>query len=83
VTGDHGSWTTYGERLVYDNQWVKLGLADVEAPNGERWDYHVVHLARIAIGLIVDERDRVLMLSRYRFPTDQWGYELPKEVYVG
>jgi 8-oxo-dGTP pyrophosphatase MutT (NUDIX family) len=53
-----------------------LGLVDVEAPNGERWEYHVVHLARIAIGLIVDERDRVLMLWRYRFPTDQWGYEL-------
>jgi 8-oxo-dGTP pyrophosphatase MutT (NUDIX family) len=76
VTEEHGSWKTYGERLVYDNRWVKLGLADVEAPNGERWEYHVVHLARIAIGLIVDERDRVLMLWRYRFPTDQWGYEL-------
>ena len=72
----HGSWQTFGERLIYDNQWVKLGLADVQAPNGERWEYHVVHLARIAIGLIVDERDRVLMLWRYRFPTDQWGYEL-------
>ncbi|HEY0448217.1 NUDIX hydrolase [Actinophytocola sp.] len=76
MTEEHGSWKTYGERLVYDNRWVKLGLADVEAPNGERWEYHVVHLARIAIGLIVDERDRVLMLWRYRFPTDQWGYEL-------
>ncbi len=49
---------------------------DVRAPNGERWEYHVVHLARIAIGLIIDERDRVLMLWRYRFATDQWGYEL-------
>jgi 8-oxo-dGTP pyrophosphatase MutT (NUDIX family) len=76
VDREHGSWKTYGERLIYDNQWVKLGLADVEAPNGERWDYHVVHLAKIAIGLVVDDRDRVLMLWRYRFPTDQWGYEL-------
>jgi ADP-ribose diphosphatase len=76
VTEERGAWTTYGERLIYDNQWVRLGLADVEAPNGERWEYHVVHLARIAIGLVVDERDRVLMLWRYRFPTDQWGYEL-------
>ena len=76
MTDEHGAWKTYGERLIYDNQWVKLGLADVEAPNGERWDYHVVHLARIAIGLVVDEGDRVLMLWRYRFPTDQWGYEL-------
>src|ERR1044072_6311293 len=71
-----GSWTVFGERLIYDNQWVKLGLVDVEAPNGERWEYHVVHLARIAVGLIVDKSDRVLMLWRYRFPTDQWGYEL-------
>lgn len=76
MTEAHGAWKTFGERLVYDNQWVRLGLADVQAPNGERWEYHVVHLARIAIGLVVDERDRVLMLWRYRFPTDQWGYEL-------
>jgi 8-oxo-dGTP pyrophosphatase MutT (NUDIX family) len=76
VTEERGVWRTYGERIVYDNRWVRLGLVDVEAPNGERWEYHVVHLARIAIGLIVDERDRVLMLYRYRFPTDQWGYEL-------
>jgi ADP-ribose diphosphatase len=76
VTETHGTWRTYGERLVYDNRWVRLGLVDVEAPNGERWEYHVVHLDRIAVGLIIDERDRVLMLWRYRFPTDQWGYEL-------
>lgn len=76
MTEAHGAWKTYGERLVYDNRWVRLGLVDVEAPNGERWEYHVVHLARIAVGLIIDDRDRVLMLWRYRFPTDQWGYEL-------
>lgn len=76
MTEEHGAWKTYGERTVYDNRWVRLGLVDVEAPNGERWEYHVVHLDRIAIGLIVDDQDRVLMLHRYRFPTDQWGYEL-------
>jgi 8-oxo-dGTP pyrophosphatase MutT (NUDIX family) len=66
----------YGDRLVYDNRWVKVALVDVEAPNGERWEYHVVQLARIAIALIVDDQDRALMLWRYRFPTRQWGYEL-------
>jgi 8-oxo-dGTP pyrophosphatase MutT (NUDIX family) len=53
-----------------------LGLVDVQAPNGERWEYHVVHFSPIAIAVLVDERDRVLMLWRYRFATDQWGYEL-------
>jgi ADP-ribose pyrophosphatase len=76
VAEERGAWKTYGERTVYDDRWVRLGLADVEAPNGERWEYHVVHLARIAIALVVNDRDEALMLWRYRFPTDQWGYEL-------
>jgi ADP-ribose pyrophosphatase len=76
VTEAQGAWQTFGERTIYDNRWVRLGLVDVQAPNGERWEYHVVHFDRIAIGLIVDDQDRVLMLWRYRFATDQWGYEL-------
>ncbi|MGX7825728.1 NUDIX hydrolase [Actinokineospora sp. 24-640] len=71
-----GSWQTFGERLAYDNRWVKVALVDVQAPNGDRWEYHVVRLARIAIALIVNERDEALMLWRYRFATEQWGYEL-------
>lgn len=76
MTEEVGSWETFGERTVYDNKWVRLGLTDVQAPNGERWEYHVVHLAPIAIGLVVNDQDQVLMLWRYRFATDQWGYEL-------
>jgi ADP-ribose pyrophosphatase len=71
-----GGWRTFGEKTVYDNRWVRLGLVDVEAPNGERWEYHVVHLDRIAVALIVDDQDRVLMSWRYRFVTEQWGFEL-------
>jgi ADP-ribose pyrophosphatase len=76
VADGRGGWQTFSEKTIYDNRWVRLGLVDVEAPNGERWEYHVVHLDRIAIALIVDDQDRVLMLWRYRFVTDQWGYEL-------
>lgn len=76
VAEERGAWQTFGERLVYDNRWVRLGLTDVQAPNGERWEYHVVHLARIAIALVVNDRDEALMLWRYRFATRQWGYEL-------
>jgi ADP-ribose pyrophosphatase len=76
VAEEHGTWKIFGERTVYDNRWVRLGLADVQAPDGQRFDYHVVHLDRIAIALIVNDRDEALMLWRYRFPTAQWGYEL-------
>jgi ADP-ribose pyrophosphatase len=76
VTEQHGGWQKFGERLVYDNPWVQLGLVDVRAPNGQRMEYHVVHLSQIAIALIVNERDEVLMHWRYHFPIDRWGYEL-------
>jgi hypothetical protein len=29
-------WTRHGERLVYDNRWVRVGLVDVERPAGAR-----------------------------------------------
>jgi len=71
-----GGWKTFGRRTVYDNRWVRLDLVEVEAPNGERWEHHVVHLDRVAIALLVNDRDEVLMLHRYRFAVDKWGYEL-------
>ena len=38
----------HGERLVYDNPWVKLALVDVEPPGGERFEHHVVRLSHVA-----------------------------------
>ncbi len=69
------TWTVHGERTLYDNPWVRLTLVDVEPPNGERFEHHVVRLGRIAIALVVDDQERVLTLYRYRFATDEWGYE--------
>lgn len=72
-----GGWTVHGQKPGYDNPWARVQLVDVTAPDGHRFEYHVVELSPIAIALIVDERDRALLLWKYRFPTDQWGYEMP------
>src|SRR5262249_31811048 len=77
VVGQRGGWRTFGERTVYDNRWVRLGLVDVQAPDGERWEYHVVHLDRIAVALIVDDQDRVLMSWRHWFGTGEAGCGVP------
>jgi ADP-ribose pyrophosphatase len=66
----------FGERPVYDGGWVRLDLVDVQTSGGARFEHHVVRLGRIAIALIVNEREEALMLWRHRFATDQWGYEL-------
>ncbi|MFP1629556.1 NUDIX domain-containing protein [Streptomyces sp. 5K101] len=71
------SWQIHGERTVYDNRWVKLALVDVEPPGVERFEHHVVRLHHVAIAAVLDDQDRVLMLWRYRFVPDKWGWELP------
>lgn len=70
-------WRIHGERTIYDNRWVRLNLVDVEPPGTERFEHHVVRLFRVAIAAVVDDQDRVLMLWRYRFVPDKWGWELP------
>jgi 8-oxo-dGTP pyrophosphatase MutT (NUDIX family) len=67
----------FGERAVYDNFWVRVTLVDIQTPDGERFEHHVVRLKTVAIAAVLDDRDRVLMLWRYRFATDEWGWELP------
>ncbi|MFI2077019.1 GntR family transcriptional regulator [Streptomyces triculaminicus] len=75
--GELEPWQIHGERTVYDNRWVKLDLVDVEPPGGERFEHHVVRLQHVAIAAVVDAQERVLMLWRYRFVPDKWGWELP------
>jgi 8-oxo-dGTP pyrophosphatase MutT (NUDIX family) len=70
-------WQIHGERLVYDNPWVRLALVDVEPPGGKRFEHHVVRLSHVAITAIIDAQDRVLMMWRYRFVPGRFGWELP------
>ncbi|NUP18539.1 MAG: NUDIX domain-containing protein [Streptomyces sp.] len=70
-------WQIHGERMLYDNQWVKLSLVDVEPPGVERFEHHVVRLHHVAIAAVLDDQDRVLMLWRYRFVPESFGWELP------
>ncbi|MGW1332897.1 NUDIX domain-containing protein [Streptomyces rubiginosohelvolus] len=70
-------WKIYGERDIYDNRWVKLQLWDVEPPGVERFEHHVVRLHHVAVTAVIDDQDRVLMMWRYRFVPQQFGWELP------
>ena len=67
----------YGERLIYDNQWVRLTLMDIEPPDGRRFEHHVVRLSRVVVAAVVNDREEVLLMWRHRFAVDEWGWELP------
>lgn len=71
-------WTVHGERELYDSEWMRLVLVDVEIPGVERFDHHVVRYPQPASGTVVHDPNRgVLLLWRHRFITDTWGWEIP------
>jgi 8-oxo-dGTP pyrophosphatase MutT (NUDIX family) len=71
-------WHVHGERSLYSSDWVELALVDVEIPDGDRFEHHVVRFPRPAAGVILHDLERgVLLLWRHRFITDTWGWEIP------
>jgi 8-oxo-dGTP pyrophosphatase MutT (NUDIX family) len=73
-------WTVHGERTLYDSEWVRLTLVDVEIPGegGRRFEHHVLRMPKPASGVVVYDVERgVLLLWRHRFITDTWGWEVP------
>ena len=68
----------HGERTMYESSWMRLTLADVELPDGHRFEHHVLRTPSQAAGAVVHDPERgVLLLWRHRFITDTWGWEIP------
>jgi len=64
--------------LAGPRRWTNLRLVDVELPDGNRFEHHVVRTPHEAAGVVVADRTRgVLLLWRHRFITDTWGWEIP------
>ena len=71
-------WSVHGERPLYESDWVTLGLADVELPDGRRFGHHVLRVPQEAAAAVVHDAERgVLLLHRHRFVVDTWGWEIP------
>ncbi|MDE3722171.1 NUDIX domain-containing protein [Nocardiopsis sp. N85] len=69
-------WTVHSERPLYTDPWLDVRVADVELPDGHRFDHRLIRRPRGA-GAVIRDGDRVLLLWRHRFITDTWGYEVP------
>ncbi|MFI6875814.1 NUDIX domain-containing protein [Streptomyces sp. NPDC050400] len=70
-------WRNLGERTVYENRWCTVNMADVELPDGRHLDHTVIRLRPVAVAIVVNDANEVLLLWRHRFITGAWGYELP------
>jgi 8-oxo-dGDP phosphatase len=71
-------WTVHGERLVDDTRRVHLSIAQVELPDGVRFEQYVLRMPKAAMTVLLDDAgERVLMIWRHRFVPDCWTWELP------
>ncbi|MFI6758851.1 NUDIX hydrolase [Micromonospora sp. NPDC050417] len=70
-------WTIHGERVVDDTRRAVLSIADVELPDGVRFEQYVLRVPSAAMVIVLDDADRVLMMWRHRFIIDRWVWELP------
>jgi 8-oxo-dGTP pyrophosphatase MutT (NUDIX family) len=70
-------WTIHGERVIDDSRRAVLSIADVELPDGVRFEQYVLRIPQAAIVVVLDDAQRVLMMRRHRFIIDRWVWELP------
>src|SRR5512132_1837699 len=52
-------WTVHGERVVDDTRRAVLSIADVELPDGVRFEQYVLRVPKAAIVVVVDDEQRV------------------------
>jgi 8-oxo-dGTP pyrophosphatase MutT (NUDIX family) len=71
-------WTIHTERLIDESRYLRVSIADIELPDGARFEKYVFRLARAAITVLLDDAaQRVLMIWRHRVVPDSWSWELP------
>ncbi|WP_433293739.1 NUDIX hydrolase [Actinoplanes sp. CA-030573] len=70
-------WTIHGERVVDDTRRAVLSIADVELPDGVRFEQYVLRVPGAAMVIVLDDEERVLMMWRHRFILRRWVWELP------
>lgn len=75
---DDSRWITHGRRPLYDSEWIKLYMTDVELPDGQRFEHHTVWMPTAAMTAVLnDDLTHVLLMWRHRFVPDLWNWELP------
>jgi 8-oxo-dGTP pyrophosphatase MutT (NUDIX family) len=70
-------WTIHGERLVDETRRLRLSIAEVELPDGVKFEQYVLRMPPAAMMVVIDDRECVLLAWRHRFIIDRWVWELP------
>jgi 8-oxo-dGTP pyrophosphatase MutT (NUDIX family) len=71
-------WQTLSSREMYDNAWINVREDSVIRPDGRQGIYGVVHFKNLAIGVLALEDDFIYLVGQYRYPLDQYSWEIPE-----
>jgi len=74
-----GPWRRRARRVEYANPWITVWHDEVDRPDGSPGIYGVVHVANVAVGVIVlDGDDRVVLVGQHRYTLDGYSWEIPE-----
>ena len=71
-------WRVVGSRPVYENPWISVREDEVVRPDGKPGIYGVVHYKNTAVGVLPVEDGHVYLVGQYRYPLDQYSWEIPE-----
>ena len=64
-------------KLIYGDAWMKLFADEVEFPSGKKGTYASVERKNGAAVVVVNEKNEVLLAKVYRYPIDDYSWEIP------
>src|SRR5438046_10736388 len=70
-------WTIHSERVVDDTRRAVLSIADVELPDGVRFEQYVLRVPAAALVAVMDDAQRGLLRWRPRITFSRWAVALP------
>lgn len=72
-------WTIRSGRTVFENRWIAVREYDTVAPTGAKAEYGLVHMKRLALGVLpIDELGQTILVGQQRFPFGRYSWELPE-----
>lgn len=65
------------ERVVYDGRVVKVGMADIDMPDGRQIELEIIRHPGASAVVPFRNDDEVLLIDQYRFAADGQLWEVP------
>ncbi len=76
---EENPWKITSEKEIYDNPWINLTEFQVINPSGNPGIYGKVHFKNYAVGVLpLDEDMNTYLVGQYRFPIEQYSWEMPE-----